>query len=50
VEVSDDGNDDEDGVDDGESSETAEKGWDNLLIDDEDEERLVMDTDIDSDL
>lgn len=34
-------------LDDGESSETAEKGWDDLLIDDEDEEPLGVESDID---
>jgi hypothetical protein len=33
-------------LDDGESSETAEKDWDDLLIDDEDEDPLAMETDI----
>jgi hypothetical protein len=51
VEVSEDGEDDEDGGDDGEMSESVEKSWDGLLIDDEDEdsELLGMDADIDSD-
>jgi hypothetical protein len=39
----------EDGEDDGEMSEAAEKGWDDLLIDDEDEEPLAMDINIESD-
>jgi hypothetical protein len=47
--VSEDGEDDKDGDDGGESSETIEKGWDDLLIDDKDEEPLGMDTDIDTD-
>jgi hAT family C-terminal dimerisation region len=46
AEVSEDGEDDEDGDNDG---ETAERGWDNLLIDDDDDKLLGMDTDIDSD-
>jgi hypothetical protein len=33
-------------LDDDESSETAEKGWDDLLTDDEDEDPLAMETDI----
>lgn len=46
AEVSEDGEDDKDGDNDG---ETAERGWDNLLIDDDDDKLLGMDTDIDSD-
>ena len=46
MEVSDNDGDDED---DREGSETAEKGWDDLLIVNEDGEPLVMDIDIDSD-
>jgi hypothetical protein len=51
VEVSEDGEDDENGGDNGEMSESVEKSWDGLLIDDEDEDSklLGMDTDIDSD-
>ncbi|KAI0245784.1 hypothetical protein BJV78DRAFT_1287172 [Lactifluus subvellereus] len=54
AEVGDHGDDDEDGDNDGddngEGSEAGEKGWDVLLIDDEDEEpvgNLGMDTDMD---